>query len=184
MNFKIKYFLNIVRNYLVFNIRYPWVKHGRNIHCQFSTSFWSPRKFIVLGDYVGIGPNCTFLCDTIIGNKIAIAGNVSFLSSDDHNYNIIGKTIWDSGRGDKYRIIVEDDVWIGHGVIILSPVRLGRGSIIAAGSVVTKDVSPYAIVGGSPARVLKMRFSREEILEHESLLVESKEMREEDRTII
>lgn len=179
---KVKSLLNLARNTLIFKFRYPWIKHGSNTHCQFSTTFWSPHKHIILGNNVGIGPRCCFLCDTNIGNKVAIAGNVAFLNSDDHNYDIIGKTMWDSGRGDKYKIIVNDDVWIGHGAIILSPVRIGRGAIIAAGSVVTKDVSPYSIVGGSPAKFIKWRFTEEEIIEHERRLVKNNEMSEEERT--
>jgi acetyltransferase-like isoleucine patch superfamily enzyme len=184
MRQRIKYILNNIRNVLIFDLRYPWIKHGKNTHCQSSTTFWSPHKHIILGDNVGIGPRCMFQCDTIIGNKVAIAGDVAFLNSDDHNYNVIGKTMWDSGRGDKFKIIVHDDVWIGHGTIILSPAEIGRGSIIAAGSVVTKDVAPYSIVGGVPARFIKYRFTKEEILEHERLLIENKEMQEEEKTNI
>ena len=163
MTYQAKNLLNLIRNSLIFRIKYPWIVHGRNTHCQYSTTFWSPHRKIILGDNVGIGPRCTFLCDTLIGSKVAIAGNVAFLNSDDHKYNVIGKTMWDSGRGDKYEIIIEDDVWIGYGAIILSPVRIGRGSIVAAGSVVTKDVAPYAIVGGNPAKLIKLRFTEEEI---------------------
>lgn len=177
-----KIVLNKVRNILLFNIKYPWIKKGNNVHCQFSTTFWSPHKNIVLGNDVCIGPRCYFLCDTIIGNKVLIAPAVAFLNSDDHNFNIIGKAIWDSGRGDKYKIVVEDDVWIGHGAIILSPVLIGRGAIIAAGSIVKKDVLPYHVVGGCPAKIIKLRFTMEEIIEHERHLIENKEMSEEDRT--
>lgn len=99
-----------------------------------------------------------------------IACNVAFLNSDDHNYQVVGKAMWNSGRGDKHRIQVEDDVWIGHGAILLAPCRVGRGAIVAAGSVVTRDVPPYAIVGGNPAKTIKMRFTPEQILEHERLL--------------
>lgn len=62
-------------------------------------------------------------------------------------------------------IIVDDDVWIGYGAIILSGVHISQGAIIAAGAVVTKDVPPYAIVGGVPANILKYRFSKEIIQE-------------------
>jgi len=55
-------------------------------------------------------------------------------------------------------VVIENDVWIGEGCTILSGVRLGSGSVVAAKSVVTKDVPPYAIVGGNPARVLRERF--------------------------
>lgn len=180
----IRNLLNKIRNIILFNLIYPWVKTGKNVHCQFSTKFLSPRKYIILGDNVGIGHNCYFLCDTIIGNKVAIASNVAFLNSNEHNYHIIGKAMWDSGRGVKFKIIIEDDVWIGYGSILLSPLKIGRGAIIAAGSVVTKDVPRYNIVAGVPAKTIKIRFSNEEIIEHEKILVSNKEMQEKDKTKI
>lgn len=171
MTLTIKFLLNAIRNLLIFHIRYPWIKKGHNVHCQWSTRFWSPRKHIVLGNYVGIGPGCIFLVDTEIGNKVLIGPNVAFLNSDDHHYDIVGKTMWDSDRGDKHNIVVEDDVWIGHGAILLSPVRIGRGAIVAAGSVVVKDVPNYSIVGGNPASILKMRFTPDQIVAHEAMLI-------------
>lgn len=162
--------LNALRSFLIFRVRYRWIRAGRGIHCQWSTRFWSPRRHIVLGNEVGIGALCLFQADTEIGNKVMIACNVAFLNSDDHNYQVVGKAMWNSGRGDKHRIQVEDDVWIGHGAILLAPCRVGRGAIVAAGSVVTRDVPPYAIVGGNPAKTIKMRFTPEQILEHERLL--------------
>jgi acetyltransferase-like isoleucine patch superfamily enzyme len=59
---------------------------------------------------------------------------------------------------------------VGHGAIIISGVTLGRGSIIAAGAVVTHDVPRYSIVGGSPAKIIRWRFSKEELSEHERIL--------------
>jgi hypothetical protein len=60
-------------------------------------------------------------------------------------------------------IVIMNDVWIGYGCTVLSGVTIGNGSILAARSVVTKDVPPYSIVGGNPARVLKYRFNPEVI---------------------
>lgn len=166
----IKRILNQLRNWWIFKIHYPWIQHGRDVHCQFSSSFWSPHRHIILGSNIGIGGRCTFLCDVEVGSNVLIAADVAFLNSDDHRIDIVGKTIWDSGRGDKFKIVVEDDVWIGHGVIILSPATIGRGSVVAAGSVVTKDVPRYAIVAGVPANIIKMRFSPQQIIEHERIL--------------
>ena len=183
MNDTIKSLLNRVRNLLLFGLRYRWIRHGRNVHCQWSTTFWSPHRHIVLGDNVGIQLHCMFLCDVEIGSNVLIASFSAFVNSDDHVYDIVGKTMLDSGRGDKHKIVVEDDVWIGHGAIVLSPARIGRGAIVAAGSVVSKDVPRYAIVGGVPARVIKMRFTPEQIVEHERILIANGEMDQADRTV-
>jgi acetyltransferase-like isoleucine patch superfamily enzyme len=173
----LKSLLNEIRNLWLFKIRYPWVKIGDNVHCKTGAYFWSPNKHIILGSHVGIGVRCIFLCDLEIGNKVLIASDVAFINSDDHRYDIVGETIWDSGRGDKFNIVVEDDVWIGHGSIILTPARIGQGSIIAAGSIVNQDVPRYAIVAGVPAKVVKMRFTQEQIAEHEAILAQKGSMR-------
>lgn len=170
MSQKLKRLLHSIRTFIIFRIRYPWIVTGKVSYCLFSTRFWSPHKHIVLGDYVGIGANCIFQCDIDVGNYVMIAAHCAFLNSDDHNYNVVGKTMWESGRGDKYSITIEDDVWIGHGAIVLTPVHIHRGAIVAAGSVVNRDVPPYAIVAGVPATVVKMRFTPEQIVEHERLL--------------
>lgn len=175
--------LNRCRNVLLFGIKYRWVKHGRDTHCQRSALFTSRRRHVILGDHVGIGHHCIFAAATEVGNKALIGSFCAFLNSDDHRYDIVGKAMVDSGRGDQYEIIVEDDVWIGHGAILLSPLRIGRGSIVAAGSVVTKDVPRYSIVGGVPAKVLRMRFTPEQIAEHERILIEKGELDASQRTI-
>ena len=67
-------------------------------------------------------------------------------------------------------IVVENDVWIGCNVTLLAGVTVGRGAIIAAGAVVSKDVPPYAIAGGVPAKVIRFKWTVDQILEHESKL--------------
>ena len=75
--------------------------------------------------------------------------------------------MFQSPRGDKGEIIIEDDVWIGFGAIIMSGIRIGRGSIIAAGSVVLNDVPPYSILIQKRNQELRRRFSSEQIKQHE-----------------
>ena len=67
-------------------------------------------------------------------------------------------------------VVIEDDVWCGANVTILKGVTIGHGSVVAAGAVVTKSFPPYSIIGGIPAKLLKMRFTEEEIKEHERML--------------
>ncbi len=101
-----------------------------------------------------------------IGHFCSIAPNVAFIAGADHYTDRIstfpfltkyvdGNTLEGLSKGD---IIVEDDVWLGYGATILSGVHIGQGAVIAAGSVVAKDVPPYAIVGGVPAKIIKYRF--------------------------
>lgn len=76
----------------------------------------------------------------------------TFVRSD--RFAELGTRVFGAG----YRVEIGSDVWIGHGALVLQGVRIGHGAIVAAGSVVTRDVPPYAIVGGVPARVLRYRF--------------------------
>jgi acetyltransferase-like isoleucine patch superfamily enzyme len=104
-----------------------------------------------------------------IGSYCSIADGVKFLLSGNHQYDIISTYPYEllimmSGgavgiavaKGD---IVVGDDVWIGANAIICSGVTIGQGAIVAAGAVVVKDVEPYSIVGGNPAKLIKYRFN-------------------------
>lgn len=71
---------------------------------------------------------------------------------------------------DDQLVVIEDDVWVGTRATILKGVRIGHGSIVVAGAIVVRSVPPYSIVGGVPARVLKWRWSVDEIVRHEALL--------------
>lgn len=110
-----------------------------------------------------------------IGNYCSIAGNVKFFLDGEHCVDTISTFPFkyyytDSDEVDnvtKGSIVVGDDVWIGHSATILSGVTVGQGAVIAAGALVCKDVPPYAIVGGVPAKVIKYRVSeklREKLL--------------------
>lgn len=105
-----------------------------------------------------------------IGNLVSIGGDVLFLLGGNHQYDclttypfkkkILSKETEAITKGP---IVIEDDVWIGNNVIILSGVKIGKGAIIAAGSVITKNVEAYSIVGGNPAQLIKYRFNGEVI---------------------
>lgn len=105
----------------------------------------------------------------IVGSYVSIAGSVVFLLGGNHpldratTYPLRIQMALDGAGGDGYPwskgdIRIGHDVWIGHGATVLSGVELGTGCVVAAGAVVTKSVPPYAVVGGNPARILRMRF--------------------------
>lgn len=104
----------------------------------------------------------------IIGDFCSIAPEVVFLISADHRTDLVstypfrvrclGEKQDEISKGN---IIIENDVWIGFRCTILSGVKIGQGAVVAAGSIVTKDIPPYSIVAGVPARIVKYRFSSE-----------------------
>jgi len=132
-----------------------------------------------IGDDVYIGPGAVILskdAPLIIKNKAMVGPNVTIITGD-HNTTEIGKYMFDIKNKlpeNDLPVILEDDVWIGSGATILKGVTIGTGSIIAAGSVVIKDVPPYSICAGIPARVLKKRFEPEELERHIQLIKEKK----------
>lgn len=164
---------------------------GRKIKTMLFQMKWK-RKY---GDQNGIIPQRVFPFDMVrvgnhsygelnfvsfnwnsklfIGNYVSIAENVTFLLDADHyvdhisTYPFKAKLLppFENEAVSKGNIVIDDDVWIGYGATILSGVHVGQGAIIAAGAVVAKDVPPYAIVGGVPAKVIKYRFDEDAIRE-------------------
>ncbi len=154
----INYAYNIIRTWFKLNVLYPWVKYKGFERIGKNVNFYKGMK-ISLGQNVQFGPYCTVSCDIIFGDNILMAGHVYFIGKNDHTYSIPGQMIWDGERGFDNPTIIESDVWIGYNAVILGGVHVGKGSIIAAGSVVTKDVPPCEIWGGNPARFIKNRFN-------------------------
>lgn len=158
--FVLRYILNIIRTWFLFHLMYPWVKYNGFVRVMHGSSF--ARRKIELGNNVQFGEFCNVSIDIIIKNDVLIASRCQFVGKHDHNYNMPCQTIWNSGRGNSNLTVIEDDVWICTGVIVLAGVHIGNGSIIAAGSVVCKDVPDCEIWGGCPARKLSDRFRTEE----------------------
>lgn len=130
-----------------------------------------------IGDGTSIPKGSTIYCTEApltIGRKV-IFGPRPTIITGDHRTDIIGKYIIDVTPEEKLPendlpVVIEDDVWVGANVTILKGVTIGCGSIVAAGAVVTKSFPPYSIIGGVPARLLKRRFTDEEIARHEYAL--------------
>jgi acetyltransferase-like isoleucine patch superfamily enzyme len=108
-----------------------------------------------------------------VGCFCSIAGNVKIFLGGNHRidwittypFSVVRESAnrikgHPASRGD---VIIGHDVWIGEGAVVLSGVRIGNGAVIGASAVVTRDIPPYSVVAGNPARVVKMRFGEEDI---------------------
>lgn len=142
---------------------------GRSFVCSKDT-YVHPGS-LVAGDYVFIGRNCFIGTKTSIGHFTMLASYVAIVGGD-HRFDLAGVPMIFSGRDAGRPVEIGNDVWIGHGSIIMHGVSIGDGAIIAAGSVVTRDVPSYAIVGGVPAKVIRMRFDEEARKRHQEMLDE------------
>lgn len=121
--------------------------------------YFGNGKDIVIGDYSGIGANCSIPNDIHIG-KYVMMGPDLYCITFGHEVSDVTRPMCFQGRAEKPKdsnIVIEDDVWIGARVIISKRRHIGKGSILGAGAVVTHDVPDYAIIGGNPAKVIKMR---------------------------
>ena len=150
-----------------------WRKSNQHNSTRAVNIFWDGINNINVGRY-SYGDLKVIRSDSKselhIGDFVSIAPEVTFVLDSEHNIDTMSTFPFKSmvlginnpevvSKGD---IIVEDDVWIGHGAIILAGVRIVKGSIVAAGSVVTKDIPPCEIWGGNPAKKIKDRFDSEE----------------------
>lgn len=158
-------------------VKIVWRRHhiGRGFHAGARVVLLSRDKMII-GDNFYIGRDSLIECDAVIGNDVILGNKVALIGKYDHHYQQIGIPIRSAShifepeytwKGLNLKVTIGDDVWIGYGSIILSGVNIGNGSIIAAGSVVTKDVEPYCIYAGVPAKKVSDRFdSPEDKMEH------------------
>lgn len=108
---------------------------------------------VVIGDKTRIGLHCTIIGPVTIGNNVNLAQGI-VVTALNHNFTDCTKRIDEQGISTK-EVTIGNDVWIGANATILPGVTIGRHSVVAAGSVVTKDVPDYTVVGGVPARVMK-----------------------------
>jgi len=157
-------------------IKASFGKCGKHFACSRGCSF-AGIKNIEVGNHVSFGNDCrimTTLAKVKISDNVMFGPHVTVLSGN-HRINYVGKCMTDvhdcdkEGSEDK-DIIFEGDNWIGANSTILKGVIIGKGAVVAACALVTKDVPAYSIVGGIPAKVIKMRFSREEIVKHEDMI--------------
>ena len=126
---------------------------GHNCNIQKQTTFSSRCK---IGDNSGIGRYSTLYGPVTIGNNVMM-GPYCTIYTQNHAYGDLSRPMNTQGFTPEEAVYIGDDVWIGGHCIILPGVQIGQGAIIGAGSVVTRDVPSYAIVGGNPAQIIKYR---------------------------
>lgn len=118
--------------------------------------FFGSGRDIKIGSRSGLGLNSRIQGPLYIGNDVMMGPDVIIYTSN-HESSRTDIPMIEQGNTEKKPVIIEDDVWIGARSIIMSGVKIGKGSIIAAGAVVTKSVEPYSVVGGVPAKLIKYR---------------------------
>ena len=150
-----KIFGNISKSTRKNIVKHIFKKCGENVNVERLASFGSGR-LVEIGDNSGIGINCLIPHNIIIGKNVMMGPDVIILSHN-HNFSRIDVPMNSQGMQEDLINIIEDDVWIGTRAIIMPGIKISEGSIIGAGSVVTKDVPPYSIVGGNPAKLIRKR---------------------------
>jgi len=141
-------------------MKYKRLRYGlKHVHPTFymSGNSYISKDFIAR-EYSFINYECHICPKVEIGAYVMFGPKVTIVGAD-HRYDIPGTPMIFSGRPPLKKTIIESDVWIGYGAIIMAGVTISRGSIVAAGSIVTKDIPPYEIHGGIPAKKIADRFS-------------------------
>jgi chloramphenicol O-acetyltransferase type B len=155
---------------------------AEGLHAGLRVRIWGRTK-VVIGRNFYIGRDSFIETDVIIGDNVMFGNRVALIGRYDHHYQQVGTPtrlavqIRDpeyNWKGLGMTTVIENDVWIGYGSTVLGGVRIGEGSIIGAGSLVTKDVEPYSIYAGIPAKKVRSRFDSCEDLKKHLEMVNSK----------
>lgn len=158
----------------------------RGFHAGKRVHFWAKSQ-LKIGKNFYIGRDSFIETDCIIGDNVIFGNRVAIVGKYDHHYQQIGVPIRLASaiRDKEYNwkgldlvTIIEDDVWIGYGSTIMQGVKIHQGAIIAAGSVVTKDVEAYSIYGGNPAKKIADRFDTSQDIEKHRLILEQSKKEE------
>ncbi len=160
--------LKQVRAWMLVRFRHKGARVGKGFHVGQSVSI---GQGFIAGDYVYVGSHSQLPPHVHVGNYSSLSAHVAIVGSD-HNYDNPGMPIVFSGRPPSCVTTIGADVLIGHGAILLRGITIGNGAVIGAGAVVTKDVPSYAVVAGTPAKILRYRFDERERAVHEAMLAQ------------
>ena len=135
------------------------IKIGSHFYIGYNSELHVWNKQLRIGNNTSINDNCKIYGEVNIGSNCLFASNI-YVSSGSHTYDhspFLPIKAQDKLVGVNSPVIIEDDCWIGFGVVIMPGVYIGKGSIIGANSVVTKNISPYSICVGTPSKEIGKR---------------------------
>lgn len=161
-----------LRDLYLVKIKWSEYEIAAGFHAGIRVRIWAKNK-ISIGKCFYIGRDSLIETDCVIGDYVIFGNRVGVVGRYDHHFQQVGKPVrlasairdrdynW---KGNDLQTRIGHDVWVGYGATIMQGVCINDGAIIAAGAVVTKDVEPYSIYGGNPARKIKDRFETPEDL--------------------
>jgi chloramphenicol O-acetyltransferase type B len=175
-------FLKKARIFFLLKTKYSRFSISYGFHAGRRTNLWA-KNTLIIGKNFYLGRDSFIETDCIIGDNVILGNRVAIVGKYDHHYQQIGVPIRKASaiRNQSYNwkgldlvTRIGNDVWVGYGATIMQGVVINNGAIIAAGSVVTKDVEPYAIYAGNPAKKIADRFDNDDDkLKHIKLLYSS-----------
>lgn len=153
---------------------------GKRVNLGRKLELYGPQN-IYAGNDIGVGANSLFMCTRAkiyIGDHVMFGPGVSVITGG-HRIDLVGKYMTSVTNDEKLPendqdIIFEGDNWIGANAIILKGVTIGKGSVIAAGSVITNDIPEYSVWGGIPGCFIKNRFKDDDLVLHKKIINEKR----------
>lgn len=141
-------------------LRYQCCRHiflecGRNVNVE-RGAYFASGSHLRIGNNSGIGINCHVPSDIIIGENVMMGPNC-YIFSANHAFNRIDIPMIEQGFNAPKKTIIENDVWIGRGVVFTPGRKVAHGTVVGAGCVLTKDFPEFSVIGGNPSRMIKSR---------------------------